>query len=159
MAIRITDWRSRSRIQIPIRISIATLVRHALAEVCTVPVLLVSLLLCLLSYCFHVLMVILFCIITIMVLVCSIYANKYRPGWSLLFPRRSFIVLAQTLWISILDDPVSGRELSKHRVGDVPPPEVRKITEFMGAKLRPCPLVQGTRVFFVVYTSDRCKAQ
>ena len=121
MAIRITDWRSRSRIQIPIRISIATLVRHALAEVCTVPVLLVSLLLCLLSYCFHVLMVILFCIITIMVLVCSIYANKYRPGLSLLFPRRAFIGLAQTLWISILDDPVSGRELSKHRVGDVPP--------------------------------------
>jgi len=158
VAIRITDWRSRSRIQIPIRISIATLVRHALAEVCTVPVLLVSLLLCLLSYCLHVLMVILFCIIIIMVLVCSIYANKYRPGWSLLFPRRSFIVLAQTLWISILDDPVSGRELSKHRVGDVPPQRCRNHW-IHGRQLGPCPLVQGTRVFFVVYTSDRCKAQ
>ena len=34
-------WRSVSRIPIPIRIRIATLVRRALAEVCTVPVLLV----------------------------------------------------------------------------------------------------------------------
>ena len=121
---------SGSWIQILIRIRIATLVRRALAEVCNVPVLLVPLCVVLVVLLLACLMVILFYII---LLWCRprycIYANKdimYRPGLIITLPRSSFIAVAQSLWISPLDGPVSGCEPSKLRVGDLPPQGRRK---------------------------------